>query len=292
MRQYWISLFVSGLLLACSLVTLAQNQPQFKVGDKVEVRNMSSVWVPATVLRVSAWGEYGDGYAYRIHIDDPNAANPEWNALSDRIRAVPQPPRDVPIDKPPGGNDRPPVNGGPLKAGDLADVFYDAKLYGGVRGKDRGTIIEVGNGRYKIHYTGCKPYWDEWVDREQVRPSATISVGAPEISFLVGKWSMTTVGISNGSISWGKSNDIQINGDGTYTWYQTGGKPPVKGRWITDAKLEGAKEGTAKIDGILVKDAAGHEWKLYRRIVNPGEADKVTIHQMCEGMTAIGTRAR
>ncbi len=47
-----------------------------------------------------------------------------------------------------------------------------------------------------------------------------------------------------------------------------------------------------KIDGILIKDAAGQEWKLYRRIVNPGEADKVTIHQMCEGITDIGTRAR
>ena len=90
----------------------------------------------------------------------------------------------------------------------------------------------------------------------------------------------------------GKSNDIQINGDGSYVWNQSRGKPPLKGHWTTDPKVKGADTGTAKIDGILVKDAQGQEWKVYRGIVNSDKLDKVTIHQMCEGITEIGTRVR
>lgn len=282
----------SVMLIACASISIAQDQPQFKVGDKVEVRNMTSEWVRATVLAVVDWRSSGYGFAYRIHVDDPKAPNSEWNAMANTVRALEKPQNDTPKDNQPVGDNRKTANVGAWKVGDLVDVFYDEGLYGKNKGKGRGTIIEVGDGKYKVHYTGCAAYWDEWVDRTLIRPAATISTDAPEIKFLIGKWSMTTVGISRAAIAWGKSNDIQINGDGSYIWYQSGGKPSVKGKWIADAKVEGAKDGTAKIDGILVKDAPGQEWKLYRRVVKPDNLDKVTIHQMCEGITDIGTRIR
>jgi hypothetical protein len=47
---------------------------------------------------------------------------------------------------------------------------------------------------------------------------------------------MTTVGLSSAAIAWGKSPGIQINGDGTYVWYQENGKPPVKGKWLPPLK--------------------------------------------------------
>ena len=73
--------------------------------------------------------------------------------------------------------------GGALKVGDRVDIFYDERLYGERRAKDRGTIVEVGEGKYKIRYLGCESYMDSWEDRRLVRPAATISVNNPEIRF-------------------------------------------------------------------------------------------------------------
>ncbi len=244
----------------------AAQTPQFKVGDEIEAFTYGSMggtthWGKGKVV---GFNPARQASPYEIQWDGQPTT---MNEYIGRVRA-----REA--------------NGVGFKVGDYVDTFYGEK-----QGKGRGTVIEAGDGKYKVHYVGCKAYWDEWVDRTLVQSAATISVNAPEIRFLVGKWSMTTVGISSRAIAWGKSNDILINGDGSYTWYQSGGKPAVKGEWTGDPKVEGAKDGTSKIDGIRVKDAQGREWKLYRRIVGDNQ-DKVTIHQMCEGITDIGTRSR
>ena len=276
----------SVMLIAGASISFAQIL-QFKVGDEVEAYTYQSFapsthWAKAKIVAVETNGQHKG--PYQVQFDGQDSSWNEW-PLIDSVRS--RAGSLIAANPLPNGNGPKTNVGGAWGVGNLVDVFYDAK-----RGKDRGTIIEVGDGRYKVHYTGCKAYWDEWVDRMLIHPAATISNEAPAIAFLKGKWSMTTVGISRVAIAWGKSNDIQINGDGTYVWFQSGGKPSVKGKWVTDAKVEGTDTGTAKFDGILIKDAQGQEWKLYRRIVESDSQDKVTIHQMCEGITDIGTRVR
>jgi hypothetical protein len=103
---------------------------------------------------------------------------------------------------------------------------------------------------------------------------------------------MTTVGISSTAIAWGKSPGIQINGDGTYLWFQSGGKPPVTGKWSPHAKIEGARYGTETENGIIIKDTTGAEWKMYRRKSTLDNDDHITIRLLCVGRTQMGTRTR
>ncbi len=254
------------MLIAFASISFAQAL-QFKVGDEIEAFSYGSAsgathWGKATIIGISAARQASP---YEVHFTGQPAG---WNDFVGQIR---------------------PLAGAAatFKVNQIVDTFYAEK-----KGKGRGSIIETGDGKYKIHYIGCKAYWDEWVDRSLVSPAATMSVDAPEVKFLVGKWSMTTVGISSTAIAWGKSNDIQINGDGTYIWNQSGGKPPIRGKWITDPKVEGADTGTQKMDGVLIKDALGQEWKVYRRVSTSDRLDHITAHQMCQGITDIGTRAR
>ena len=103
---------------------------------------------------------------------------------------------------------------------------------------------------------------------------------------------MTTVGVSSAAIAWSKSPGIQINSDGTYIWYQDGGKPPVRGKWLTHAKIVGTREGTETENGIIIKDAMGAQWKMYRRKSTLDNDDHITIRSMCESQTEMGTRAK
>jgi hypothetical protein len=144
--------------------------------------------------------------------------------------------------------------------------------------------------------------FDEWVDRLAVLEPATISKEAAEIKFLTGKWSMFTPSYANTVIKGenvyrqygpgAKSPPLEINADGSYVWHFDFSNPPVKGRWITDAKVPGADMGTQSENGILIKDATGQEWKVYRRVVKGDSEDHITVHRMGSGMTDIGTRAK
>ena len=133
--------------------------------------------------KIEDWRSYGRGFYYRVHTDDPKAPNTEWAAAPDSVRArADQPAERPPNDKPIGGQPREgdpghANNGGAFKVGDRVDTFYDQ-----THGHNRGNVIAVGNGKYQVHYNGCKT--DEWVDASLVRPRATISAAAPEITFL------------------------------------------------------------------------------------------------------------
>ncbi|MDB5221867.1 MAG: hypothetical protein JWN83_534 [Chitinophagaceae bacterium] len=287
MKQKFLSvLFAAAILLAGVLKIYAQDEPKWKAGDKIEVRNMSYVWVPATVLEVIDWRESGRGFGYRIQTDDVNAPNRYWTAPANTVRALPgknnkqAQDENKNNDKEAGKNE-----GGDFKVGDQVDTYYDA-----TRGHNRGTVIAVGNGRYKVHYTGCKATFDEWVDRDLVKNPNTISANAPGITFLFGKWSLTEVAIGNGNVFWGRSPGIQINADGTYTWYEDFGKQPVKGRWVTDAKVPGLDMGTPKFDGIIIKDAQGEEWKAFKWVVKNNNKPGIEIDKMCSNSSKVGSR--
>ena len=174
---------------------------------------------------------------------------------------------------------------GAFKVGDRVDTFYDQ-----AHGHNRGTVIGVGDRRYKVHYNGCKT--DEWVDASLARPGATISAVAPEITFLFGKWRTTTVAVGGNYAVWGKSPGIEINPDGTYVWYQFAGRPPIKGRWTPEAKVPGIVEGTPKFDGVIVKDADGNEWKAFKWVVKGDPNPGIEIDRLCLGMSEVGSRVR
>lgn len=288
MKQNLLSVFFAAMLLLGNVFHIgAQDQPKWKVGDKIEVKNMSQTWVRATVLEVVDWRDGGRGFGYRIQTEDANAPNRYWTAPANSVRNLPDNNNN---NKENNNNirenDRDNKNAaGKFNVGDRVDTYYDE-----TRGHNRGTIIEVGNGRYKVHYNGCTTTFDEWVDRDLVRQPATISANAPEIKFLIGKWSLTTAAVGHNNVFWSKLPGIQINSDGTYIWYQGGDKQPVKGRWVTDAKVPGLDMGTPKYDGIIFKDANGQEWKAFRWILKNDNSEQIEIDKMCSNSSQRGSR--
>lgn len=287
MLQKFAKIFLASVLLLVSVsVSFAQDQAQWKVGDKVEILNLSKEWVPGTVIGTVDWN---GKLMYRVQLDDANAPNVYFNhtpASDIRARGGNQTAKN-PADNQPAGENPKPQNGGAFNVGDRVDTFYDEN-----RGHNRGTIIEVGDRKYKVHYTGCAKTFDEWVDASLVRPPATIAAAAPEIKFLFGRWGLTDVAVGGNFVAWGKSPGIQINADGTYLWYEDFGKPPVKGKWATDAKVPKLNEGTPKFDGLIVQDSGGQEWKAFRWVVKGDPKDGIEIDRMCLGLSKVGTRVR
>lgn len=282
-RKITIILFIGTVFLIGSLRSFAQNAPQWKAGDKVEVKNMSGEWVPATVLEVVDWSASGRGFGYRIETDDKNAANNLWTAPADTVRARGgQKPKDTGQ----ANDDAQTQNfDGRFKVGDVVDTLYDPN-----HGHNRGTIIEAGDRKFKVHYVGCEKAFDEWVDASLARPPATISADAPEIKYLFGRWRLTTVAVGGNLVAWGKSPGIQINPDGTYLWYEDSTHAPTKGKWRTDARVPKLNEGTQKFDGIVVKDSEGNEWKAFRWRPDGATKDLIEIDRMCSGLSEVGSR--
>ncbi|HTE34227.1 MAG TPA: hypothetical protein VK666_27800, partial [Chryseolinea sp.] len=84
-----------------------------------------------------------------------------------------------------------------------------------------------------------------------------------------------------------KAPPLQINSNGSFVWYDEYNKPPVKGNWVTQAKIEGVKMGTETVNGILITDSRGILWKIYK-----DRPDHMTAQKMCSGETQGGTRLR
>lgn len=271
--------------------------PKFKVGEIVEVHSyfFNPPWHKAKILSFNK--ECASQYRVQFVGEDAgDHGKPCVGGNDVRALEAEQPPADA-GNKPAAGNNPQPA-GGSFKVGDRVDVYASW-------GKDkaqRGTIIEAADGRYKVHYDGCGTHFDALIDRADLHPSATISTDAGEIKFLFGKWIMFTPSYPNTMISGNtiyreyglgaKAPPLQINADGTYVWYDEFGKPPARGSWTTDAKIEGAKYNTAFVDGVIIKDSKGGLWKVYRGKLAGDNQDRVTAHTMCSGQTVIGTRAR
>jgi hypothetical protein len=236
---------------------------------------------------------------YRIHFIGPDAGDHGEPCVG------PNEVRAVEAEQPPVDNVKPAVRnvpgasvGGAFKVGDRVDVFA-ANNQDKAR---RGTIIEAAGGRFKVHYDGCEAAKDESVDRGELHPAATISAGAIEIQFLIGGWKMFTSSYPNTVVSgntvyreYGMGASVpplRINADGTYVWYDEYNKPPVKGRWTPDAKIEGAKFWAAFADGVVIKDSKGTEWKVYRWKPAGDNTDRITAKTICANKTADGTRIR
>lgn len=274
------TLFVSVILLVF-LTGSVFAQAQFKVGDKVEIVDLSHDWVPGTVIGVLNDG----GLYYRVKLDNENASTVYFNHVvlaSIRARGgVGQPDQGGgPVVNPPPQNV--PAGGDNNDAGDLVDVYYNA-----TQGWNRGRIVERNGNKVRVRFIGCER--EETVDRSQIHAPATISANAPPISFLFGRWALTKVGTSSYNTAWGRADGVEIKGDGTYMWIKDA--KTIKGRWVTDAKVPGTDSGTQFYDGVLIKDASGREWKILKWVVK-GYPDGIQVQRMCSGETLIGSRAR
>lgn len=281
MRQKMLLMIFTLILLFASIsYSFAQNATQWKVGDKVEILNLSKEWVPGTIIGTVDWN---GTLMYRVKLDDDNAPNVYFNhtPVSDiRARGGQKQAANQQTDDPPMQN-----ADGAFKIGDTVDTLYDPN-----HGHNRGTIIETGDRKYKVHYTGCEKTFDDWVDASLVRPPAKISADAPEITYLFGKWRLTTAAVGYNYMVWGSSPGIQINADGSYLWYEDTAHPPTRGKWRTDAKVPKLNEGTQKYDGIIVKDSEGKEWKAFRWRPEGATKDLIEIDRMCSGLSEVGSR--
>jgi hypothetical protein len=285
MRRIAQAFVAGGLLLAATSVSLSQGKTDPRVGDAIYVNAFYGGCVKATIIEVRP----NDYSKYIVRIEEGRNKGQNTTYTEDRLKECKNAPAQT-NQTPAKPDDIPNQNADALKAGDRVDVY----LSDNQEGKNRGTIVGVEGGRYKVHYDGCKDYWDEWVNAPRVRPAVSISAAAAEIKFFIGRWAMLSLAISDTrGYVWGSTSPgIQINGDGTYVWNQGAGKPPLKGNWIPHAKIEGARTGTEVENGIIIKDAKGAEWKMYRRKSTSDNNDHITIRTMCSGETQTGTRVQ
>lgn len=291
-------LFSSLLLVIISAsASFAQDPPKFKMGEIVEVHSyfFNPPWHKAKILTFNT----DCPSQYRVEFIGEDAGDhgkPCVGANEVRALAAGQPPAEA--RNKPAGENNPLPGGGAFKVGDRVDVYasYDKDK------AQRGTIIEAAGGRYKVHYDGCGTHFDAFIDQGDLHPAATISADALDIRFLFGRWVMFTPSYPNTTVrgdtvyrEYGmgaKAPPLQINADGTYVWYDEYGKPPVSGRWTTDAKIEGAKFNTAFVNGVILKDSKGGLWKVYRWKPEGDNEDRITARTMCSGQTVTGTRIR
>ena len=246
----------------------------WQVGDKVQVKTYSMAkWENATILRVLT---DRTPVMYKATLDNPAGyADATPLLAAEQIRSI---------------NAKPAINF-PIKS--RVDVALDDG-----RPKGRATVIEIkANGRYKVKYDGCKDYWDEEVDWSQLKPASVVDANNPDITAVMGKWAMFVYSYPNTVTSGNniyrvygtgaKAPPLLINTNGTFVWYDEFNKPPVKGSWVSHAKMEGLTMGTEAVNGIIIFDSRGNYWKIYK-----DGPDHIEARLMCSGETEGGTKIK
>jgi hypothetical protein len=249
--------------------TVATPQPDtaqkaWKVGDKVEVQDMynSFKWENATITQIlTNWYPV----KYKATLDEPAGHTvSELLLIATQIR----------------------------EKGTQSTIEFAVNSRVDVSNSDgtpkaRGSIIKISGDRYKIHYDGCATTWDEQVTLKQLRPAATLSPNDPAVTSLTGNWAMFAYVYPVAKGNTGQTDSLQINADGTYIWYDTYNKPPVKGTWTPHAKFDGVRNGTEIVNGILLKDSKGIQWKFYKN----GDV-QILGKKMCTSETQGGTKMK
>jgi hypothetical protein len=128
------SLFALVLVIVFARAALAD----YAVGDKVEVK-WKGKWWPAQVIEVKK-------DQWKIHYDGYDKSWDEWVKTA-RIRALK------------GG---PLAPAGDFKAGDKVQVEWKGKWW-------PAAVLEVKDGKFKIHYDGYDASWDEWVTSNRIK---------------------------------------------------------------------------------------------------------------------------
>ncbi len=140
-----------GLGIFLAMLAALAGAESFKVGDAVEALSYG-MWSPARVIEVAEdkWKVTYDGYS---------ASWDEWVG-ADRIRRKGQS-RPASVPKPDGV-----AVPGKWKAGDRVEAQSYGSWY-------PASVIEVGDGKWKVTYDGYGSGSDEWLPTEKIRPLRT-----------------------------------------------------------------------------------------------------------------------
>jgi hypothetical protein len=261
--------------------TKASADTKWHIGDHVEIYDIyTSAWETGVIYQINDNSSSGQAPTYKAHID---GGAPKGSSQADLLLTEQQIRPISPFT-------------GQFKVGSLVDGYYtDGK------GRNRGQVIAVdpAGKRYRVHYRGCGPKFDEWLDQSQVKAPPSLSKGSAAVRFLIGRWAMFTPSYPNTVIHGndvyreygpgGKAPPLEIKANGTYVWYDEFGKKPARGRWLADAKIPGTEMGTEAIDGVVIKDSHGVQWKAYKWVVK-GYKPGIETRQLCSGLTNVGHR--
>jgi hypothetical protein len=146
MRRIAQALFAVGLVLAAASVSLSQETTYYKIGDTIYVNAFYGGCVKATVTEVRP----NDYSKYIVRIEEGKNKGQNTTYTEVRLKECKTPPAQInqPAARP---HDIPKQNADTFKAGDRVDVYISDN----VTGRNRGTIIGLEGGRYKVHY--CIP---------------------------------------------------------------------------------------------------------------------------------------
>lgn len=262
--------FLLLMILVTGIQCIAQT---WRVGDKVQVRTSSmDKWDNATIFLVLT---DRTPTAYKAKMDVPGKYADDYPLVSaSQVRSASAKPTSS------------------FAVNSRVDLLYpDGSPH------TRGSIIEImPDGRYKVAIDGCSHKWDETVDWNQVKAAPYIASTHPDIAALIGKWAMFTPSYPNTVVkgndvyrqygSGAKAPPMQINANGTYTWYMEFNKPPITGRWVTDAKVDGLTSGVESLNGIIIASAISY-YKIYR-----DRPDHIICERLCWGTTDMGSRIK
>lgn len=251
-----------------AVASFAQDDHQWKVGDRVQVKSYSmDKWENATIGEVRGTG------AYKARLDVPGKYADDYPLVyQQQVRA---------IDAKPTGT---------YKVGNRVDLLYsDGRPHARA---SVGAILP--DGRYKVIPDGCGTNFNEIVGWDQLRPAPFIATTHPDISSLIGKWALFTPSYPNTVIRGndvyreygmgGKAPPLEILANGTFVWYMEYKKPPVRGKWVQDAKVEGLTTGTGKYNGIIFSDGQ-YYYKVYR-----DKPNHIICEKLCFGTIDMGTK--
>jgi hypothetical protein len=249
-----------------------------QAGSKVEGYQASSAkWLPGTLAEVETNHDHRG--PYHVVYDDKKLVFPDDWLLASEVRP----------------------------AGQFTNIFRAGAKVDVMSKMDRGTVIAVKGFDYKIHFDGCKAYWDGWYDGSDLKPSAPLSTSSADVKFLLGAWKMFQPSAPNTVIKGGevyreygfgaKAPPLQIRADGTYIWKEDFDAPATRGKWYASSRIPSRMESGRKVkssayelNGIVIKARDGQLWRLYRATYQGKPSNGITLDCLCSGLEMMGRR--
>ena len=207
-------------------MTAGQLQRPAVVGGAIEMFGADNKWYKATVMEIS-----GDQYKVRFdgYTDGDRWLKREhFRTLTKAAAAGPQAAKQET------------AAGNGFTAGSMVEIFFGASWY-------MGSVLDVKDGKYKVHYDGWDNKWDEWVGSNRVRtpatgPTAKTTDGGSQgsgaqkpqeavvkqtYSGTAGKLYLRTFGRAYGSRYTLDINWVFLGADGTIVYDPVGGADPI-----------------------------------------------------------------
>lgn len=155
--------------------------------------------------------------------------------------------------------------------------------------KGKGWIAGFPNKeKYKVHFFGCTSQNDETIDTALIKKSLATDLNDPEIKAIMGKWNVQLFDYPAGYNPDPKTPPLQVNEDGSYTWYDIYNKPPFITNWVTCAKVPGAVDGSPhSLNGLLIIDRYQQVYKVYI-----DKEDHLILQRLCSEGLKEGTRIK